>query len=127
MLRMDEIVGQTPLKDLAQIQLVLMRIPTKALYKLQVSVTLEVQSRACTETTELQLTKDNRDELELILEQAKLETKDEKDHVNGLEQKVVVAYEKIPKNTQMVELTVTEKIDQIVQTIDQYQQEIEHL
>jgi hypothetical protein len=127
MLRMDEIVGQTPLKDLAQIQLVLMRIPTKALYKLQVSVTLEVQSRACTETTELQLTKDNQDELELILEQAKLETKDEKDHVNGLEQKVVVAYEKIPKNTQMVELTVTEKIDQIVQTIDQYQQEIEHL
>jgi hypothetical protein len=38
MLCMDEIVGQTPLKDLAQIQLVMMRIPTKALYKLQVNV-----------------------------------------------------------------------------------------
>jgi hypothetical protein len=38
MLCMDEIVGQTPLKDLAQIQLVMGRIPTKALYKLQVSV-----------------------------------------------------------------------------------------
>jgi hypothetical protein len=45
----------------------------------------------------------------------------------GLEQKVVVAYEKIPKNAQTTELMVTEKIDQIVQTIDQYQQEIEHL
>jgi predicted nucleic acid-binding Zn-ribbon protein len=40
---------------------------------------------------------------------------------------VVVAYEKIPKNAQTTELTVTEKIDQIVQTIDQYQQEIENL
>jgi len=42
MLRMDEIVGQTPLNYLAQIQLVMMRIPTKALYKLQVSVAQEV-------------------------------------------------------------------------------------
>jgi hypothetical protein len=58
--------------------------------------------------------KDNRDEMELILEHAKLETKDEKDRANGMEQKVVVAYEKIQKNAQMVELTMIEKIDQIV-------------
>jgi hypothetical protein len=64
--------------------------------------------------------------LELVLEQAKLETKDEKDH-EWAGTKVVIAYEKIPKNAQTTELTVTEKIDQIVQTIDQYQQEIEHL
>jgi hypothetical protein len=124
---MDEIMGKTPLKDLAQLQLVLSWIPTKALYKLQVSVTQEVQSRAHTDTTELQQVKDKRDELELIFEQAKLETKEEREHVKGLEQKVVVAYEKIPKTTQMAELTTTEKIDQIVQTIDQYQQEIENL
>jgi FtsZ-binding cell division protein ZapB len=47
--------------------------------------------------------------------------------VKGLEKKVVVAYEKIPKTVQVTELTATEKIDQIVQTIDQYQQEIENL
>jgi hypothetical protein len=46
MLRMDEIVGQTPLKDLSQIQLVLTRIPSGALHRLQVSVNHEVQSRA---------------------------------------------------------------------------------
>jgi hypothetical protein len=40
---MDDIVGQTPLKDLAQLQLVLLRIPSKALHKLEVSVTLEVK------------------------------------------------------------------------------------
>jgi hypothetical protein len=32
-----------------------------------------------------------------------------------------VAYEKIPKNAQMTEIMVIEKIDQIVQTINQYQ------
>jgi hypothetical protein len=47
--------------------------------------------------------------------------------MKGLEKKVVVAYEKIPKTAQTTELTVTEKIDQIVQTIDQYQQEIKNL
>jgi hypothetical protein len=38
MLQMDKGVSQTPLKDLEQVKLVLERIPTKALYKLQVSV-----------------------------------------------------------------------------------------
>ena len=36
MLLMDEIMGKAPLKDLAQIQLVLPHIPSKALHKLQV-------------------------------------------------------------------------------------------
>jgi hypothetical protein len=44
MLRMDEIVGQTPLKDLNHIQLVLTWIPSRTLYKLQVSVDHEMQS-----------------------------------------------------------------------------------
>jgi hypothetical protein len=42
MLCMDEIVGQTTLKYLSQIQLVMMWIPTKALYKLQVIIAHEV-------------------------------------------------------------------------------------
>jgi hypothetical protein len=42
---MDEIMGQTPLKDLDEIQLVLTQMPTKALYQLQVSVDHEIQSR----------------------------------------------------------------------------------
>jgi hypothetical protein len=44
-----------------------------------------------------------------------------------LEQGVVVAYDRIPKSTQIAEPTTTQKIDQIVQTIDQYRQEIENL
>jgi hypothetical protein len=38
------------------------------------------------------------EELELVLKKVKLETKDEKYHLDGLEQGLVVAYEKIQKS-----------------------------
>jgi hypothetical protein len=53
MLHMDEIVGHTPLKDLSQFQLVLKRIPSGELHRLEVSVNHEVRSRACKHLTEL--------------------------------------------------------------------------
>jgi vacuolar-type H+-ATPase subunit I/STV1 len=53
MLQVDEAISQIPLKYLVQAQLVLAKIPTKALYKLQVSVAQEVQSQARTNTTKL--------------------------------------------------------------------------
>jgi hypothetical protein len=84
MLCMDVIVGKTPLKDLAQIQLVLSWIPSKALHKLQVSVTQKVQSRARTDLAELQQATEKRDALEIICEQAKFETQEEREHVNRL-------------------------------------------
>jgi hypothetical protein len=52
----------------------------------------------------LQQTKDIREELELVLEQVKIETKYEKYLAYRLEKGLVVAYEKIPKNAQMTEL-----------------------
>jgi hypothetical protein len=80
---------------------------TKALYKLKYNITQEVQSRARTDATKLQQTKDNRDKLELVLEQAKLKTKDEKYHVDRMEQELAVAYDKIPKSVQTTELMMT--------------------
>jgi hypothetical protein len=74
-----------------------------------------------TKAIELQHTKENKEELELVLKQVKLETKDKKDR---MEQGVVVAYDRIPKNVQIKEATTTHKIDHIVQKIDQYRQEI---
>jgi hypothetical protein len=47
--------------------------------------------------------------------------------MNRLEPKVVGTYENISKTAQMEEITTTEKIVQIVQTIEQYQKEIENL
>jgi hypothetical protein len=64
--------------------------------------------------------------LELVLEQVNLETKDEKYRADSLEQGLAVAYEKIPKRAQIAEPTTTQKIDQFLQTIDQYRHEIEN-
>jgi hypothetical protein len=97
MMRMDEIVVQTPLKYLAQIQLVMGQIPTKELYKIQVSVAQEVQSCTCKDTTELQQMKDSREALELVLDKVNIETKYDKYHVDRLKQGLVVAYDKILK------------------------------
>jgi hypothetical protein len=52
---------------MAHVQLVLAKIPTKELYKLQVSVTQEVKSRARVDMTELQVTRDGRDALEILI------------------------------------------------------------
>jgi hypothetical protein len=68
MMRMDEIVGQTPLKELIQIQLVLTRMPTRALHKLQVSINHEVQSHTHKDLVELQREIEKRDALEIVYE-----------------------------------------------------------
>jgi len=47
--------------------------------------------------------------------------------VDRLEQGLVVAYEKVPKSAQTTEPMTTQKIDQIVKTIDQYMHEIKNL
>jgi hypothetical protein len=127
MLCMDEIVGQTPLKDLSQIQLVLTRIPSGALHRLQVSVNHEVQSRARRDLTELKQATKKRDELKLGHEKAKSDTEEERERLKGLEQKVAGTYEKIPQAAQSEEFATTKKIDRIAQEIDQYQKEIENL
>jgi hypothetical protein len=62
----------------------------------------------------LQHTKDNKEGLELVLEQVKLENKDKKDQADRIEQGLVVAYDRIPKRVQIAEPTTTQKIDQIV-------------
>jgi hypothetical protein len=45
MLQMDEETTQKQLKDIDHLDLALPKVPTKALYKLQVSVTQDIQSR----------------------------------------------------------------------------------
>jgi hypothetical protein len=69
---MDEIVGKTPLKDLDHIQLVLTRIPSRELHKLQVSINHEVQSCAHKNLVELQQEKKKREALEKVCKWAKL-------------------------------------------------------
>ena len=71
MLRMDEILGKTPIKDLDHIQLVLTWMPSRSLYKLQVSVDHEMQSWAHEKLVELQKEKKQWEVLEKEYEQEK--------------------------------------------------------
>jgi hypothetical protein len=127
MLEMDEMIAQTPLKYLAQVELVLERIPTKALYKIQVSVVQEVQSRARTDSTYLQHMKNGKEELEFVIEQIKFETKEEKERADMLEQGLNATYNQILNNVHAVGSSTEDKIKLITQTIDRCMQEIKEL
>jgi hypothetical protein len=96
MLCMNEIVGQTPLKDLSQIQLVLIRISSGVLHRLQVRVNHEVQSHACKDLTKLKKETKKKDVLEIVYEKAKSNIEEERECIKGLEKKVVGTYENIP-------------------------------
>jgi hypothetical protein len=52
--------------------------------------------------------------LEILFEQTKFETQEERERRSGLEQKVTRIYENIPPTAQTNELTTIENIDQIV-------------
>jgi hypothetical protein len=127
MLRMDEIVGQTHLKDLDHIQLVLTWMPSRELHKLHVSVEHEVQYLAHRNLVELQQVTKKREALEKVCEKTKLETQEEKERRNELERRVGGIFEKIPSTMQGNELPIAEKINQIEQAIEKYQKEIENL
>jgi hypothetical protein len=51
MLFIDEETTQKPLKEIETLDLAFPKIPTKALYKLQISVTQEIQSRERSDAT----------------------------------------------------------------------------
>jgi hypothetical protein len=55
MLFMDEETTQRPMKYIEMLDLVFPKIPTKELYKLQVSIVQEIQSKARSDATKLQL------------------------------------------------------------------------
>jgi hypothetical protein len=68
MLRMDEIMGQTSLKYLRQIQPMLTCMPSRVLHKLQVSVNHKVQSHTHKDLVELQKATKKWDMLEIVYE-----------------------------------------------------------
>jgi hypothetical protein len=127
MLCMDEIVRRTPLKDLDHIQLVLTWMPLRALRKLQVSVNHKVHSHAYKNLVELQQAKKKWEALENFCEQAKLKNQEEKERRNELKRRVGGIFEKLPITVQGNEIPLVGKIDQIAQTIDQYQKKIDNL
>jgi len=111
MLQIDEAIAQTPLKDLAQVELVMTKIPTKALYKLRVSVAQEVQSCTRTDLAKLHHTKNGKGALEMVLERVNLKTKEENGHTNIMEQDLTTMYNRIPNSAQAVEISTEDNIN----------------
>jgi hypothetical protein len=72
---MDEETMQRPLREIEMLDLALPKIPTKALYKLQVSVVQEIQSRARSDATNLQLAQEDNTSLKEALSQEGKEKK----------------------------------------------------
>jgi predicted nucleic acid-binding Zn-ribbon protein len=77
--------------------------------------------------TEMKQATKKWDALEVVYEQDKSESQEERECIRGLEQKLTGTYEKIPQDMQGDVITTTENIDWIAQAIDQYQKEIENL
>jgi hypothetical protein len=88
-------------------------MPYRSLHKLQVSVNHEVQSHTRKDLAKLKQTIEKWDTLEIVYEQANLDTQEEREQLKGLEQKVEGTYKKIPQGARRAEITVVEKIGQI--------------
>jgi hypothetical protein len=67
MLYIDKEMTQKTMNDIYHLDLALAKVPTKDLYKLQVSVAQEIQSREHVNVTKLQVAKDLRDTLKITL------------------------------------------------------------
>jgi hypothetical protein len=102
-------------------------MPSRELYKLELSVDHEMQSRAHRNLVELQQATKKREALETVCAQAKFETQEEKERKNEMERRVEEFFVKLPTIAQGNELPAAENIDQIAQAIDQYQKEIKTL
>jgi hypothetical protein len=69
MIRMDQETAQKPMGDMEQFEVVMAQIPTKALYRLQASVMQEVQSRAHTDATNLEVGRGVTEMLQITCDQ----------------------------------------------------------
>jgi len=85
------------------LDLVLSKIPNKALYKLHSSVTNEVQSRATTDETDLNIYKEVKEILEISLNQVHIERDKEKQHADKLAQMIEEVFKIITDSAQTKE------------------------
>jgi hypothetical protein len=76
--RVDEETTRKPVGDIDQLELVMVQIPTKVLYRLQASVMQEVQSRAMQDATNLEVGREVAEVLQITCDQLNLEKEEEK-------------------------------------------------
>jgi hypothetical protein len=127
MLFMDEETTQRPLREIEMMDLALPKIPTKALYKLQVSIAQEIQSRARSDATNLQLAQEDNTSLKEALSQEGKERKLAQQRVEEMEKQISGVFQAIPDNTESEEASSEEKMRKIAQALVQYKEKIKEL
>jgi hypothetical protein len=127
MLQVDEEIAQKLVGDIDQLELVMAQIPTKALYGLQASIMQEVQSRAHTDATNLEVGREVTKMLQITCDQLTLEKEEEKKRADRLEKGLTIVYNNIPDCTQEPEDTPEGKFQNIVQVMEQYKKDITEL
>ena len=68
MLQVDEETEHKKLKDIDHLDLELPKVPTNALYKLQINVAQEIQLRVCVDATSLELANEVKRKLKLTID-----------------------------------------------------------
>jgi hypothetical protein len=127
MLQVDEATMQRPLKDIDHLDLALPKIPTKVLYKLQISVAQEIQSRAHADATSLQLAKEVNNTLEITLNQVKFERDETKKCTGRIEKQVEEVFKTISDSAQGENIPTEDKIEKITQAMETYRIQITEL
>jgi len=94
---------------------------------MQVSVTHELQSQAREDVIELQVTRDGKEALEMLIEYINMDTQEKKQWLDKFEKKMKEVFTKIPKSVQEAMRSGEEQIQIIVQILEDYKKEIEDL
>jgi hypothetical protein len=103
----EEETTKKPLKNIDHLDLALPKVPTKVLYKLQISVAQEIHSRASTDETSLQLANEVKRTLELTIDKVQFERDTVKQNIARIEHKVEEVFKTIPDSTQEGEILPT--------------------
>jgi hypothetical protein len=104
-IQVDKDTTQKPLKDIEQLDLVLSKIPTKALYKLQIIITNGSQSRARIDAMNLETNREVKEVLEISLKEVHPERDEEKQHMEKMEQRLEEVFQTITDDTLAKELS----------------------
>jgi hypothetical protein len=96
---------QKQINDVQQMELVLERIPTKELYKLNIRVVHKVQSRARSNATNLEITREEKEVLETVLKETHIEHEKDKRHAYIVEKILEEVFQRISDNALIGEIS----------------------
>jgi hypothetical protein len=127
MLFLHEDTMKNPLEYIDTLDLAFPKIPTKALYKLQVSVAQEIHSRIRYDMTNIQITQEENTILKEVIIQEGQEKNMAQKKVDEMENQIHVVFKAIIDSVESEGASSEEKMRNIVHTLQQYKDQIKEL